>query len=91
MIQKQGQRLVTCPSVLCLDWRYVRQSKGDLVTQSVSSPAGALVATQLIVVGRGDAAPPTVQGKGESKVLALLLDKKLLCKRKRSIDHSYVS
>ena len=69
----------------------MRQSKGDLVTQSVSSPAGALVATQLIVVGRGGAAPPTVQGKGESKVLALLLDKKLLCKKKRSIDHSYVS
>ena len=41
----------------------MRQSKGDLVTQSVSSPAGALVATQLIVVGRGGAAPPTVQGK----------------------------
>ena len=37
--------------------------KGDLVTQSVSSPAGEIVVTQLIVVGRGGAAPPTVQGK----------------------------
>ena len=38
--------------------------KGDLVTQSVPSPAGELLPLQqLIVVGRGGAAPPTVQGK----------------------------